>query len=38
MPNQRLLAIQPLDPQEDDRLIDELLAAGPRKLFSLDEC
>jgi hypothetical protein len=29
MPNQRLLAIQPLDPQEDDSLIDELLAANP---------
>jgi hypothetical protein len=30
MPDQRLLAIQPLDPQEDDSLIDELLASNPR--------
>jgi hypothetical protein len=30
MPDQRLLAIQPLDPQEDDPLIDELLASDPR--------
>jgi len=30
MPDQRLLAIQPLDPQEDDWLIDELLASDPR--------
>ena len=30
MPDQRLLAIQPLDPQEDDALIDELVAANPR--------
>jgi len=30
MPDQRLLAIQPLDPQEDDTLMDELLAANPR--------
>jgi len=30
MPDQRLLAIQPLDPQEDDALIDELLAADPK--------
>jgi hypothetical protein len=30
MPDQRLLAIQPLDPQEDDSLIDELLAANPK--------
>ena len=30
MPDQRLLAIQPLDPQEDDALMDELLAGNPR--------
>jgi hypothetical protein len=30
MPDQRLLAIQPLDPQEDDILMDELLASNPR--------
>jgi hypothetical protein len=30
MPEGRLLAIQPLDPQEDDCLIDELLASDPR--------
>jgi hypothetical protein len=30
MPDQRLLAIQPLDPQEDDSLIDELLASNPK--------
>jgi hypothetical protein len=30
MPGQRLLAIQPLDPQEDDSLMDELLASNPR--------
>ena len=30
MPDQRLLAIQALDPNEDDSLIDELLAANPR--------
>jgi len=30
MPDERLLAIQPLDPQEDDSLIDELLASNPR--------
>ena len=29
MPDQRLLAIQSLDPQEDDTLIDELLASNP---------
>jgi hypothetical protein len=29
MPDQSLLAIQPLDPQEDDTLI-ELLAANPK--------
>jgi len=30
MPDQRLLAIQPLDPQEDDSLTDELLATNPQ--------
>ncbi len=30
MPDQRLLAIQPLDPQDDDSLIDELLATNPK--------
>ena len=30
MPDQRLLAIQPLEPQEDDTLIDELLASNPK--------
>ncbi len=30
MPDQRLLAIQPLDPQEDDTLTDDLLASNPR--------
>jgi hypothetical protein len=30
MPDQRLLAIQPLDPQEDDALMDELLASNPK--------
>ena len=30
MPDQRLLAIQSLDPQEDDTLIDELLASNPK--------
>jgi hypothetical protein len=29
MPGQRLLAIQSLDTQEDDALIDELLASNP---------
>jgi hypothetical protein len=29
MPDHRLLAIQPLDPNEDDSLIDELLASDP---------
>jgi hypothetical protein len=29
MPDQRLLAIQPLDPREDDPLMDELLASNP---------
>jgi len=30
MPDQRLLAIQSLDPQEDDALMDELLASNPK--------
>jgi hypothetical protein len=30
MPDQRLLAIQPLDPQEDDSLMDELLASNAK--------
>jgi hypothetical protein len=30
MPNQRLVAIQSLDPQEDDDLVDELLASNPK--------
>lgn len=30
MPDQRLLAIQSLDPDEDDSLIDELLASNPK--------
>jgi hypothetical protein len=30
LPNQRLLAIQPLEPQEDDTLMDELLASNPK--------
>jgi len=30
MPDQRLLAIQRLEPQEDDSLMDELLAANPK--------
>jgi hypothetical protein len=30
MPNQRFLAIQPLEPQEDDALVDELLASNPK--------
>jgi hypothetical protein len=30
MPDQRLLAIQPLEPQEDDALIEELLASDPK--------
>ena len=30
MPDHRLLAIQPLDPQEDDSLIDELLTSNPK--------
>jgi hypothetical protein len=29
MPDHRLLAIQSLDPQEEDTLIDELLASNP---------
>jgi hypothetical protein len=30
LPDQRLLAIQSLDPDEDDSLMDELLASNPR--------
>jgi hypothetical protein len=30
MPDQRLLAIQSLDPNEDDSLVDELLTSNPR--------
>jgi hypothetical protein len=30
MPDQRLLAIQPLDTQEEDSLTDELLASNPK--------
>jgi len=30
LPDERLLAIQPLDPSEDDTLTDELLAADPK--------
>jgi hypothetical protein len=30
MPDQRLLAIQPLEPQEEDSLMDELLASNPK--------
>jgi hypothetical protein len=30
LPGQRLVAIQPLDPNEDDSLMDELLASDPR--------
>ena len=30
MPDQRLLAIQSLDPQGDDTLLDELLASNPK--------
>lgn len=29
MPDQRLLAIQSLDPREDDSLVDDLLASHP---------
>jgi len=30
MPDERLLAIQALDPTEDDTLMDELLASNPK--------
>jgi hypothetical protein len=30
LPDQRLVAIQPLDPNEDDSLMDELLASNPK--------
>lgn len=30
LPDQRLVAIQSLDPNEDDSLMDELLASNPR--------
>lgn len=30
MPDQRLLAIQPLGPDDDDDLVDELLASDPK--------
>jgi hypothetical protein len=30
MPDQRLLTIQSLDPDEDDSLMDELLASNPK--------
>lgn len=30
MPDHRLLAIQPLDPADDDGLIDDLLASDPK--------
>ncbi|MBI4604410.1 MAG: hypothetical protein HY721_20815 [Planctomycetes bacterium] len=30
LPDQRLLAIQPLDPGEEDSLVDELLQANPK--------
>ena len=30
MPDHRLLAIQPLESQEDDALMDELLASNPK--------
>lgn len=30
MPDQRLLTIQPLEPHEDDALMDELLASNPK--------
>jgi hypothetical protein len=30
MPDQRLLAIQPLEPGDDDSLMDELLASDPK--------
>jgi hypothetical protein len=30
MPDHRFLAIQPLDPDDDDSLVDDLLAPNPR--------
>ena len=30
MPDQRLLTIQPLEPQGDDSLMDDLLASNPK--------
>jgi len=30
LPNQRLVAIQSLDPNEDDSLMDELIASNPK--------
>lgn len=30
MPDHRLLTIQPVEPQEDDSLMDELLASNPK--------
>jgi hypothetical protein len=30
LPDQRLVAIQPLEPSEDDDLLDELLASNPK--------
>jgi len=30
MPNERLLAIQSLEPGQDDKLVDELLASNPK--------
>jgi hypothetical protein len=30
LPDHRLMAIQPLDPSEDDSLMDELLASNPK--------
>jgi hypothetical protein len=30
MPDQRLLTIQPLDPQEDDSLMDQLIASNSK--------
>lgn len=30
LPDQRLLAIQPIDPRADDELVDELLATNAR--------
>ena len=38
MPDQRLLAIQPLDPREDDTLMDELLAANPKFQALVAKC